>query len=86
MIEAVLLSLIGVFVGILLSFVTSRIVNELINQNASKRVNERFEIFSMPLWLIAILTVFMLVVGMVVAYFPARRAQKISPIDALRRE
>ncbi len=86
MIEAVLLSLMGVFIGIFLSFLASRVVNELINQNAAKRVNERFEIFSMPLWLIGVLTVFMLVVGMVVAYFPARRAQKISPIDALRRE
>lgn len=86
MVEAVLLSLMGAVIGIVLSFIASRIVNELVNQNASKRVNERFEIFSMPLWLIVGLTVGMLIVGMIVAYFPARRAQKISPIDALRRE
>lgn len=86
MIEAVLLSLIGVFVGLLGSFVAGRVINQLINQNAAQRVNERFEIFSTPLWLIGVLTVFMLVVGLMVAYFPARRAQKISPIDALRRE
>ena len=86
MIEAVLLSLVGVFIGMFGSFIASRVINELVNQNAAQRVNERFEIFSMPLWLIAALTAFMLIVGLIVAYFPARRAQKISPIDALRRE
>lgn len=86
MIEAVMLSLIGVIVGIFLSFLGSRIVNELVNKNASTRVGERFEIFSMPFWLVVVMVLFMLIVGMAVAYFPARRAQRISPIDALRRE
>ena len=86
MIEAVLLSVIGALTGIFVAYLGSRIVNALINQNASQRVSERFEVFSMPVWLVAALVFFMLTVGMVVAYFPARRAQKISPIDALRRE
>lgn len=86
MIEAVMLSLIGVIVGISSSMLISRIVNELVNQNAQSRVSERFDIFSTPFWLISVLTAFMLLVGLFVAYFPARRAQKISPIDALRRE
>jgi ABC-type antimicrobial peptide transport system permease subunit len=30
--------------------------------------------------------VFMLLVGMLVVYLPARRASRINPIDALRRE
>lgn len=86
MIEAVLLSIIGASVGVFGAYVLSRIVNFFINKNASQRVSERFEIFSMPLWLVGSLIAFMVLVGMIVAYFPARRAQKISPIDALRRE
>ncbi len=86
MIESILLSLIGVFVGMVFSFIGSRIVNYLINENAAKRVNERFDVFSMPLWLVLCLTGFMVLVGLVVAYFPARRAQRINPIEALRRE
>ncbi len=86
MLEAVMLSFIGVCLGIAVSFFASRLVNYLINENAAKRVNERFDVFSMPFWLMCALTLFMIIIGVFVAYFPARRAQKISPIDALRRE
>lgn len=86
MIEAVLLSIIGSSVGITGAYLLSRIVNVLINRNAAQRVSEKFEIFSMPFWLVVSLTGFMIIVGLIVAYFPARRAQRISPIDALRRE
>ena len=54
---------------------------------ASRRgVNAGFSLFSTPLWLILSLIGFMIVVGLLVVYFPARRAQRINPIDALRRE
>lgn len=86
MIEAVMLSIIGATTGIAFAFIGSRIVNMLINKNAQQRVSERFEVFSMPFWLVISLTLFMIIVGLAVAYFPARRAQRISPIDALRRE
>ncbi len=86
MIESILLSFIGAIVGLIFSYTGSRIVNFLVNKNAQSRVNQRFEIFSMPLWLMICLTLFMVVVGLIVSYFPARRAQKINPIDALRRE
>jgi len=84
--EAVLLSIMGAIVGIIVAWMGSRAVNFVINQNAQARVNENFEVFSMPLWLMFVLIIFMVLVGMLVSYFPARRAQKISPIDALRRE
>lgn len=86
MIEASILSIIGALMGITLSFIGGQIVNEVANQNASSRVSERFDIFSTPFWLVAILIIFMLVVGLLVAFFPAKRAEKINPIDALRRE
>lgn len=85
-IEAVLLSLFGAIAGLVSAYVTSRIVNALINRNAAQRVSESFEVFSMPFWLVGLLVFFMVVVGVFVSYFPARRAERISPIDALRRE
>ncbi len=85
-IEAVLLSLFGAVAGLVSAYVTSRIVNALINRNAAQRVSESFEVFSMPFWLVGLLVFFMVVVGVFVSYFPARRAERISPIDALRRE
>lgn len=86
MIEAVLLSVIGSVVGVLLAVVGGRILNEFLNAQASTRVTEQFDVFSTPLWLMLVLVGLMIIVGLLVAYFPARRAEKINPIDALRRE
>lgn len=86
MLEASILSVIGALMGVLLSYIGGRIVNLIINQNASSRVDETFDIFSTPIWLVLALVGFMLVVGLLVAFFPAKRAERINPIDALRRE
>jgi ABC-type antimicrobial peptide transport system permease subunit len=57
------------------------------NQLASRRgVADGFMLFATPLWLVASLVGFMVAVGLIVVFFPARRAEKINPIDALRRE
>lgn len=86
MIEASILSVIGALTGIVASYLAGRIINIAVNQNASSRVNETFDVFSTPLWLVLLLVAFMLVVGLLVAFFPAKRAERINPIDALRRE
>ncbi len=85
--EAILISFFGAMIGILLAIVAGKGVNFWMNQFASKRgVNQGFEIFSTPLWAIAALVAFTVCVGLMVVIIPARRAQKINPIDALRRE
>lgn len=67
--------------------VTGKLVNLLMNNMAAGRgVTENFSIFSAPLWLILTMIGFMMSVGMLVVYLPARRAEKINPIEALRRE
>ncbi len=86
MIEASILSIIGALSGIVLSYVSGQIINQVANANAASRVSERFNIFSTPMWLVAVLVLFMLAVGLLVAFFPAKRAERINPIDALRRE
>ena len=85
--EATLLSLIGASLGIFLAVVFEQIFNMSINAFARSRgVSESFSIFSTPLWLILGSVVFMVIVGRLVVFLPARRAARINPIDALRRE
>ena len=85
--EATLLSLIGAIAGILLAVIFETGFNMSINAFARSRgVTESFSIFSTPLWLIFGAIAFMIVVGRLVVFLPARRAARINPIDALRRE
>lgn len=85
--ESILLSVIGSIIGIILAIIAGLIINTVMNQYASGRgVTDSFDIFATPIWLIVALILFMTLVGLAVVLLPARRAQKINPIDALRRE
>ena len=85
--EATLLSLIGSVVGIIGAIIFGKIVNIAMNQLAQSRgVTQGFTLFATPVWLIFGLIGFMVLVGLGVVFFPARRAEHINPIDALRRE
>lgn len=85
--EAVLLSIFGAVVGILLAGFAGFVINILMNMLARSRgVTDSFDLFATPAWLVFGMIAFMVAVGLLVVYFPARRAQRINPIDALRRE
>lgn len=86
-IEATLLSLFGSILGIFGAFLLARLANSTMNLLASTRgVKNSFELFAYPPLLILGVLIFMVSVGLAVVYLPARRAEKINPIDALRRE
>jgi putative ABC transport system permease protein len=85
--EAALLSVVGASIGILFAIISGFIVNIIMNAFARSRgVTDTFDLFATPIWLILALILFMLIVGLVVAFFPAKRAKRISAIDSLRRE
>jgi len=85
--EAMLLSFVGALLGIILAIALGQAINLVMNAFASHRgVTDHFQLFATPWWLVLGMLVFMLVVGMIVVYLPARRAARINPIDALRRE
>jgi putative ABC transport system permease protein len=87
LIEALILSSVGAALGMFGAFLIGRVVNLVMNLLASGRgVQESFELFAHPPLLVIGILLFMIAVGLLVVYLPAKRAENINPIDALRRE
>lgn len=91
--EAGLIGLLGGILGILLSYLISVIINYFTWQQTS--MTETFWTFLLsspqrisyiPWWLTVFGLLFSVAVGMLSGYMPARRAVKISALDAIRRE
>jgi len=82
LIEAVLLSGLGGVVGILLGVTASMSITSLINHFSPDA--QWPVVVSMPAALIAL--VFACSVGLIFGYYPARRASRLDPIEALRYE
>ena len=58
----------------------------LYNLAQSRGVQDTFSVFFIPIWLIIGILAFTAITGLIVVAYPARRASRISPIDALRHE
>lgn len=85
--EAVIISAAGAIIGMLLAFIAGIVVNTYLNISAQSRgVQEWFQVFYTPLWAVVIVLLVTVIVGLLVVFFPARRAALTNPIDALRRE
>lgn len=85
--ESVLLSVIGSVVGITLASLGGHLFSVIMNRIAINRgVHEVFSLVSTPWWLSLGAVAFMVLIGLGVSYFPARRAGRINPIEALHDE
>ena len=87
MLDSVIMSVIGSSTGVAVAYFAGKVVNHYINIGARSRgVTESFSLFATPLWLIGAVILATTLIGLIIAYWPARRASKINPIEALRHE
>ncbi len=84
--ESSVIGFLGGFVGIFLGIAVSQLFNWFINILARMMGsnNVYMHLFFYPYWFLGFIIIFSTIIGIVGGYFPARRAAKLNPLEALR--
>lgn len=88
--EAGLIGLIGGSIGLGLSLIVSYVINRLsrdfMNRGMPMGEEEALSISLIPPWLILFAVAFAILIGLLAGLYPANRAVRLSPVDAIRNE
>ena len=84
--EATMIGLGGGIAGILMGFLNVRIVSMIIDYITNNADAQQLVIFITPTWVIFLTIVFSALLGFITGLYPARRASKISALEAIRYE
>jgi putative ABC transport system permease protein len=85
-VEAATLGFLGGVLGVLAGWGLSLIANRIINTQLSSGGLHAHNIIGLPIWLIASVIATTTLIGMMAGLYPAFRASRLNPIDALRYE
>lgn len=86
LIEASSIGLLGGVVGVILGWVVGRIINFGANIYIQNQGGTPGNLFSLPFWLIGGAIGFSIVVSLIAGSYPAARAARLDPIQALRHD
>ncbi len=84
--ESTIIASLGGLFGIIGALILGSIVNILIGILASRAGGEAVAIFQTPVLFVTVIFVTSVVIGFLTGIYPARRAAKLNPLDALRYE
>ncbi len=82
LVESAMIGLLGGIVGVTLSYGVSHLLNSILATKFSS--DGAFSISVIPIWLVGMSLIFSIFIGLISGYMPARRATKLSAIDAIR--
>lgn len=84
LVEAILIGFLGGVSGILTGIGASEVFNFGINKLAGSLGGNKVDLFYTPIEFIIMILIFSTTVGFLTGFYPARRAAKLNPLDALR--
>lgn len=84
--ESVIIGLLGSFLGTICGFLLGEITNFAVNILAARFGGEAVDIFRTPIIFLFFVFSFVFLVSFFTGLYPARRAAKINPLDAIRYE
>lgn len=84
--ESVVVGFMGGLTGIIMGVALGVSVNLLLNFVASQYGGQAVNLFSFPIGFLLFIAIFSSIVGFLTGIFPARRASKLNPLDAIRYE
>lgn len=85
-VEASAIGLIGAVFGLIFGWIVSRVANYVVNVSLMPDGEEAVNLFYFPLWLILGAIGFSLIVSLMAGLYPANRAARINPVEALRHD
>jgi putative ABC transport system permease protein len=86
LVEASVIGLLGGLLGIALGWSVGRLINFVANLYIRSQGGSAGQLFSLPVWLIASAIAFSILVSLVAGSYPASRAARLDPIQALRHD
>jgi ABC-type antimicrobial peptide transport system permease subunit len=86
LVESGVIGLLGTWAGIFTGWVITRIISAIAQHYMEKEGIPAIDLFALPLWLILAATAIGLSVSVAAGLYPASRAARIDPVEALRND